>query len=363
MTDSPSPAEEMARLEATVAEHRALLADNPDNLYPVFADALMGMAVLLAEDGRSDEAVAVAEEGVEHFRHLEAADSGAFGVHLASALNNLSNRLTDVKRDDDGRKACDEAIRLATEVLSGSEAIQARFVLVSALMNQSGRSWRMGTPDVAIGQMDAAVEAFRDGGDALGQFLGVMVDALHKNAMALAEANRWDEAIAIRRMTAKLFPGATPSPVSHLLALTLEQAAFAMSRAGHPGEALPLVEEGVEISRGLAQADPQQYTLFFAQSLSNLASRQLEAGAAPQALEAALEAIRLYQDAAHVNAADTVVPLAMTLETFASILTALGHEDQARTVMTQRDELLEIAKQVEGVDGDGHQHGDGCGCH
>lgn len=362
MTDtSPSPAEELARLEATIAEHRALIADNPDNLYPVFADSLMSLAVILAEGGNHAEAVAAAEEGAEHFRHLADADPGTFRVHLASALNNLSNRLGEVERDDEARRACDDSIGLAREALADPNPIQARFVLVSALMNQSGRSWRLGEPERAIGEMDAAVDAFRDGGEALNQFLGVMVDALHKNAMALAEANRWDEAIAIRRMTGKLFPGATPAPVNHLLALTLEHAAFAQSRAGQPGQALPLVEEAVDISRSLAEAEPEQYTLFLAQSLSNMASRQFEAGASPQALEAALEAIKLYQDAAHINAADTVVPLAMTLETFANILASLGHEEQARTVLSQRDDLLEIAKQVEGLDD--HQHGDGCGCH
>ncbi len=361
MTDSsPGPTEDLARLQAVIAEHRALMADNPDNLYPVFADSLMGLAVALAEDGHHGEALAAAEEGVEHFRHLEAADPAAFRVHLASALNNFSNRLTDAERDDDARRACEESVRMASEALADPNPVQARFVLVSALMNQSGRSWRMGEPDRAIGEMEAAVDAFRDGGEALNQFLGVMVDALHKNAMALAEANRWDEAIAIRRMTGKLFPAPTPAPVSHLLALTLEHAAFAHSRAGQPGQSLPLVEEAVELSRGLAQAEPEQYTLFLAQSLSNMASRQFEAGASPQALEAALEAIKLYQDAAHINASDTVVPLAMTLETFANILASLGHEEQARTVMAQRDELLEIARQVEGVDD--HQHGDGCGC-
>lgn len=367
MTDAtPDAAAEMARLEAAIAEHRALIADNPDSLYPVFADSLMGLAALLAEQGRVEEGLAAAQEGVDHFRHLMAADAGVFRAHLASALNNLSNRLGEVGREEEGRRVCDEAIDLAGQSLSDSNPNQARFVLVSALMNQSGRSWKLGEPEHAIEEMGRAVDAFREGGEALGQFLGVMVDSLHRNAMALTEVGRWDEAIAIRRLTARVFPEAAPvpAPVGHLLALTLEQAAFAQSRAGQPGQALPLVEEAVQIARDIAEAHPEEYTVFLGQALSNLASRQYEAGAPTEALNAAVEAIQLYQNAAQTNAADVVLPLAMTLETFASILTALGHDEQAQNVLAQRDELMEMVRQIEGVDGGHeHEHGHGCGCH
>ncbi|MGE5547078.1 MAG: hypothetical protein ACM33T_09280 [Solirubrobacterales bacterium] len=358
-------AAELARLEASVAEHRQLLAANPDNLYPMFADSLLSMAPLLAELGRLDEALAAAEEGVEHLRHLDAVDPAVFGVHLASGLNNLSNRLSELDRDEEGRRAGDEAVILARAAVTASQPDQARFVLISALMNQSGRSWRAGQSARAIDEMAAAVDAFREGGEALGQFLGVMVDALHKNALALAEAQLWDEAVQIRRLTAKIFPADVPSPVIHLLALTLEQAAFAKSRGGQPGEALPLAEEAAQIARDLVEVEPERYTLFLAQSLANLGSRQHEAGASEIGLQAVLEAINLFQEAAQHNPADAVLPLTMTLEAFAAILKSLGHEDQAQSVLAQRDELMEIVRQVENLDGHDHDHGhgDGCGCH
>lgn len=344
-------AAERARLEEIVAEHRRLLAESPDNLYPAYADALVGLAAQLGEEGLKDEALATAQEGADHFRALFTVEPQTFTIHLASALNNLSNRLSESERDEDGRAAGDEAVRLATDAIAATNADQARFVLISSLMNQAGRSWRGGEPLRAIEEIGTAVDAFRDGGEALGEFLSVMVDALHKNAMALAESGRWDEALHIRRLTARLFKGEAPAPVGHLLALTLEQAAFAVSRAGQPGESLPLVEEAVAIARDLAEAAPETYKLFLAQSLANLGGRQHEAGADPQALDSVVEAINLFQQVTETNAGDAVVPLLATLETFAAILTKLGHDDQASAVLAQRDELIEVVRQIENVEG------------
>jgi len=347
MTEATGQDEDLVRLEGIVAEHRAKLAEAPGGALPAYADALMGLAGKLAELSRHDEALAAGEEGVAQFRALYQAEREVYAVALASALNNMSNRLSDLGRDDEARAAGDEALELAASALEASPD-QARFVLVSTLMNQAGRSWRGGQSLRAIEEMGTAVDVFRDGGEALFSFLGVMVDALHRNAMALSEAARWEEAVMVRRMTAQVFPAERiPAPVNHLLALTLQQAAFATSRDGRPGEALPLVEEAVELARALAEAAPDQYRLFLAQSLANLAGRQHEAHADPEALESALEAVNTFQEVAKVDAPSALVPLAATLETFASILATLGHDDQARNVLAQREQLMSVIKPVE----------------
>lgn len=345
---STEAADEIARLSAIIADHQDRLADNPDAAFPEYADALMGLAARLAETGQGEEALVRAVEGVDHYRLLFEADPATFGVHLASALNNMSNRLSDLGRDDEARLAGDEAFALARAAIAHKPG-EARFVLVSTLMNQSGRSWRAGQSLRAIEEMGTAVELFREGGEDLMSFLGVMVDALHRNAMALSEAARWEEAVAVRRMTADVFPADNiPAPVHHLLALTLQQAAFAKSRDGAPGEALPLVEEAADLARGLSDAQPDQYRLFLAQSLANLASRQHEAHADEQALEAAVEAVNVFQEVAKVNPGDALVPMLATLETFASILATLGHHEQARTILAQREQLLSVLEQVKG---------------
>ncbi|CAA7627022.1 tetratricopeptide repeat protein [Magnetospirillum sp. UT-4] len=353
MTDAADALAEIARLEGVIAEFRARIAAEPDSAFPAFADALMGLAALLADGGQHDRALAAAEEGVEHFRVLYEVDAGVFGIHLASALNNCSNRLSDLGRDDEARRLGDEAFMLGRGALEG-QPDQARFVLVSVLMNQAGRSWRAGQGLRALEELGTAVELFREGGEAVMGYLGVMVDALHRNAMALSEAGRWEEAIAVRRMCADIFPpDAIPYAVLHLLALTLQQGAFAKSRDGFPGEALPLVEEAAELARALAEVNPDQYRLFLAQSLANLASRQHEARADEEALDAALEAVTAFQELTKTDPGAALVPLIGTLETFASILTALGQHEQAATIVAQRAQLLEVVQQVQAGQGQG----------
>lgn len=340
--------EAVAQLEATIAEFDAKLAAEPEAAFPAHAEALLNLSAARAEAEDAAGALAAAEQGVEQYRRLFVAQPADFAVSLASALNTLSNRLSELGRDDAGRAAGAEAEQLARKAVDVAPD-QARVVLVSVLMNQSGRSWRAGESLRAIDEMGTAVEVFRAGGEALYSFLGTVVDALHRNAMALSEAGRWEEAVMVRRMTAQAFPeGRVPLPVTHLLALTMQQAAFALSRAGRPGEALPLVEEAAELARGLAEESSEQYRLFLAQSLANLASRQHEAHADPEALESALEAVNAFQEVAKVDAASAIVPLSATLETFASILATLGYADQARNVLAQREQLQAAMRPVDG---------------
>ena len=339
---------DVAQLQAAIAEHRPAVTAEPPALVPAFAEAQLALAAKLAEAGEMERALAAAIAGVDHLRLLYENDAATFGVHLASALNNLSNRLSDLGRDDEARQAGDEAFALGKAAIDAAPA-EARFVLVSTLMNQSGRSWRAGQSLRAIEELGTAVDIFREGGEQLYSFLGIMVDALHRNAMALAEGGLWEEAIAVRRMTAQVFPeDHMPLAVLHLLALTLQQGAFARSREGFFGESLPLAEEATQLARDLAETEPDQYRLFLAQSLASLASRQHEAQAHEQALEAAVEAVGVFQDLAKVDPAGALEPLVPTLQTFASILNTLGHAEQAQTILAQREHLLGVLEQMAG---------------
>jgi tetratricopeptide (TPR) repeat protein len=341
---------DLAAMDASIAQYEAKVAVDPTLAYPEYADLLMQRAALLADEGRHEDALVSAVHGVDHFRLLYDADPRAFGVHLASALNNLSNRVSDLGRDEEGRKVGAEAVELALAALE-QQPDQARFVLVSSLLNQAGRAWRMGESATALSEMEDSVQAFQEGGETLSAHLGVMIDALHRNALALAEVGQWEEAIAVRRMVSDLFPeGQVPLPVHHLLGLTLQQAAFAKSRAGQPLESLPLVEEAAALARDLVEAVPSQYRLYLAQSLANLASRQHEAGVDEDALESAIEAVNNFQDAARENPGEALAPLVTTLDTFIAILMALGHQSQAQTIMSQRDHLMGVLEEIADVE-------------
>lgn len=333
---------DVAELTAVIEGHRPAVRAVPPALIPDFAEASLALAAKLAETESFELALMAAVEGVDHLRLLFKDQPAEYAVHVASALNNLSNRLTDLGRDEEARAAGDEAFTMAKrELLDGGKPAEARFVLVSTLMNQSGRSWRANQPLRAIEELGTAVDYFREGGESLSSFLGLMLEVLHRNAMALAESGLWAEAIAVRRMAVDVFPkDEAPLAILHVLALTLQQGAMALTREGMFGQALPLVEEAADLARDLAETEPAQYRLFLAQSLANLAGRQHEAGANDQALEAIIEAVTIFQELAKENGAEVLEALIPTLDTFASILTQLGNDGLAATIVAQRDQLL-----------------------
>ena len=360
MSVDPTQDEEVVRLTNIITEHRALLEQNPDTLYPAYADALMSLASRLSALEKPDEALTAALDGVEHYSLLVDAEPEHYRVHLASACNNLSNRLAENGHDEDARLAGEQAVSLARAAIS-THPEQGRFVLISALMNQATRLRHDNNVPGALEHLGKAATSFREGGEAMLPYLGIMVESLHRAALELAVADYWLEAVAVRRLTAECFGASMPLPVHHLLALSLEQAAHAISTAGHPGEALPLIQEAVTIARKLAEENHQTYGMFLAQSLSSLAARLHENGTDMDAMQAASEAIALFQKVSESDAAAAVVPLSMTMETFATILTALGHDEQAASVLEQRNGLIKLLQDAQALATE-HQHDDSCGC-
>lgn len=338
-------AAEIARLSAAVSQFRAQAEANPDNLYPAQADALLSLGSLLSGQQRFDEGVAAVSEAVALFEEMARVEPDTFRVHLASAVNNLSNRLAEVGRDDEAAAAGRRAVAEARGAM-GIQPDQARFVLVSALINQAGRRLRLGETAGAVAELASAVEAFRDGGESGTPFLGAMIEALHRAAMAFTELGLWADAIDTRRLMVDLFHDGAPPAVLHLLALTLQQAALALAAEGRTGDALACADEGMELARVLFRADGAAYQLFLAQALGNLAGRRHESGNQQGGLEMALEAVNLFHEAAQADPAAAVPSLILTLESLAAILASLGLGEQAATVIAQRDQLKDTLEQM-----------------
>lgn len=347
MTDSapPSPEAELARLDASVADFRRLAEGNPDTLYPAHADALIQQGTLLAEMGRVSEGLAAVSEGAQMFQAMARVEPQSFRVHYASALNNLSNRLAENGRGEDSRAIGGEAVIEARAALE-DRPDQARFVLVSALINQAGRRLTAGECAGSAADLTSAVEAFREGGAAAAPFLGSMIEALHRSAMAFAQVGQWAEAIDTRRLLVELFPEGAPPQVIHLLALTLQQASLALTREGRGDDALSCADEGLELARLLVDVDAGQYKLFLAQSLGTQAGGRYAVGDLQGGLDVALEAVGLFHETVHIDAGAAVPALILTLETLESILTALNLPDQAATVAGQREQLRQTLEQM-----------------
>jgi tetratricopeptide (TPR) repeat protein len=329
---------ELERLAATVADFRRRNAETPDGLFPAQADALLQMGTLLWSKGQRDEALAAIAESVEIFRALSVIEPQTFCINLASALNTLSGRLTEVGNDNDAATAGEAAVELARASMELQPG-QTRFVLVSVLISQAGRRLRGGDIAGAVESLTGAVKVFREGGQEGAPYLGAMIEALHRSAIAFTELGLWPEAIDTRRLIVDLFPEGTPPAVVHLLALTLHQAALALSRNGRFGDAHACADEACELGRILFKADPEQYRLFMAQTLGSLAGRRHEVGRTQDSLDPALEAVDLFHTAVNADPKAAVPALVLTLESLAEILAALGLADQAAVVQAQHTQL------------------------
>ncbi|MDQ1394271.1 MAG: hypothetical protein QOF30_3248, partial [Acidimicrobiaceae bacterium] len=76
---------------------------------PALASSLNNLSVRLAEVGRREEGLAAIEEAVAVYRRLAAANAAAHEPALATSLNNLSVRLAEAGRREEGLAARSEA--------------------------------------------------------------------------------------------------------------------------------------------------------------------------------------------------------------------------------------------------------------
>ena len=340
MTSSPSPDSraEIERLQAVVAVFRARIEAQPDSLFPAHADSLLQLGNLLAEQGDAQAALEAVTEAVGLYRAMAEVEPESFRIHLASALNALCNRLDEVG-DAEGANAAGAECLAEARLAMSSRPDQARFIQVSAMINQAGKRMRGGDIHGSFTELAEAVEMFNSGGDAGLPYLGSMIEALHRSAMAFAEINMWGEAVDTRRLMLGLFPGGPPSAMVHLLALTLQQASLAMAGEGRLDIALTCADESVELARLLFDKDPEEFKLFLAQALGNQAGRRHQSGDHSGGLDVALEAVNLFHEAVNGDPAAAVPSLVLTLGSLSSILTTLGLPDQAAIVDEQRSGL------------------------
>lgn len=281
-----------------------------------------------------------AEADIEFLRNAVAtrrADPSVSPKALTAALNDLAGRLYALDRVEEALAVSDEAVETAGRAMALAPD-SARYVLVSAQINRAGGLLRQGEVQRAAEGLAEATAVFRDGGEAGQPYLGPMIEALHRAALAFSEIGAWGLAVRMRRLTLDLFGETQPAPAVQILALTLIQAA----NAALPDEAamaLVLAEEAVGLARLLSRTEPGGFRLLLAQSLGTLAGCLLRVGRAGDGLESALESVDLLHGLVPENPLAAVPSLVLTLESLAAILSALGLSDQAVSVQSQLDVL------------------------
>ncbi len=105
----------LALTSQAVTVYRRLAAANAAAYEPALAMSLNNLSVRLAEAGRREEGLAAIQEAVTVRRRLAAASAAAYEPALASSLNNLSNRLAEAGRREDAERARQEAHSLSAD--------------------------------------------------------------------------------------------------------------------------------------------------------------------------------------------------------------------------------------------------------
>jgi tetratricopeptide (TPR) repeat protein len=331
---------EIVRLAALAADFSRRLEYDPGVIYPAHAECLWQLGNLQIAAGDMDAGLLAVSNSVALYRALAQAQPASYGVQLASLLNSQSNLLAEASHLEEARAIGTDAVERAREAMEGRPD-QARFVLVSSLINLAGLKMRAGDTSGTVDELAQAVDVFRGGGEAGQQFLGSMVEALHRAAMAFTEVGLWPEAIDIRRLLIGLFGEAPPAAVVQLLALTLQQASVALAAAGQSDKSLAHATEAVDIIRALFKADDVAHRLALAQAIGNLAGRSHDAGRFKDGLDLSLEAVDLFHELVSTDPVHAVPSLILTLDTLASVLAALDLPEQAATVREQRVQLQE----------------------
>ena len=188
------------------------------------ATNLNNLSNRLSELGRREDALAESEEAAEIYRALAAERPDAFRPDLAMSLNNLSVRLSELGRREEALAAIEEAVEIR-RALAAERPDAFRPDLASSLNNLSNRLSALGRREAALAAIEEAAEIHR--------------------------------ALAAER----------PDAFRPDLAMSLNNLSGRLGDLGRREEALAAIEEAAETYRALAAERPDAFRPDLATSL------------------------------------------------------------------------------------------------
>jgi tetratricopeptide (TPR) repeat protein len=216
ITDAlPYPSVALAQAQLAITQ-RVLDSLPSDADRAVVADWSEKTGLMLAQLGRSAEALSITEDAVAIYRELAHAHPDTYRPALASALSTLGVRLYDQGQVVEAISVTEEAVKIGEE-LAEANPERYRPDLAASLSNLGVRLWALGRSAEALPIGEAAVATFRE--------------------LANRDPERYDS----------------------YLAATLANLGIWRSVLGRAPDALPPVQEAADIYRGLAQASPDRY--------------------------------------------------------------------------------------------------------
>ncbi|MET8542665.1 tetratricopeptide repeat protein, partial [Kitasatospora sp. NPDC004799] len=369
--------ETIAELAAAVAELRRAPATD-DGQRTALALALGDLAEELLGADRYDEALAPAEECLDHHRRLAAAGAPPSQAH-ASALGILGTVLLTVGRADEAVDAALERVallralaeagelvsleladalddlaiwlpsdRLPEALAASGESVAVLRQLAAAAPELSGDlAWSLNThgrllaladrPEEAVAAAEERVRALRATANPGGQLRRTLAEALETLADRLLTVDRAEEATTAATEAAGLLRELTETDLlSHGAALSrvLRVLDQALHRTERHEEAAAVDEERVALVRDLVVIDPAAFRPELVDALGQLALEHSHVDRTSAASAAAREAVAL----AH-GLADRSL-LSWTQDILAIVLARNGDVPEAVAVAAERVDLV-----------------------
>jgi tetratricopeptide (TPR) repeat protein len=152
--------EALKATEEAVGIYRKLSEQNPQAFLPDLATSLNNLGNRLSELGRREEALKATEEAVGIYRKLSEQNPQAFLPDLASSLNNLGAVLSALGRREEALKATEEAVKIRRKL---SEQNPQAFLpdLASSLNNLGTMLSALGLREEALKATEEAVGIYR----------------------------------------------------------------------------------------------------------------------------------------------------------------------------------------------------------
>ncbi|MFJ9847582.1 tetratricopeptide repeat protein [Kitasatospora sp. NPDC101155] len=319
-----------ARLaQALTDRYRVLAEANPDAYLPDLARALNNLSIRLAEAGRREEGLAPIREAVEIRRVLAAANPDAYLPDFAGSLNNLSIRLAEVGRREEGLAPIREAVDiLRTLAEVDPDALPG---LARALSSLSGRLGEVGRREEALAAIQEAVDILRMLAEVDPDALPGLARALSSLSGRLGEVGRREEALAPIQEAADIHRTlATATPDAHLpdLARSLNNLSGRLGEVGRREEGLAAIQEAVDIRRTLAEANPDAYLPDLAATLNSFSIDLGQVGRTQEGLAAIQEAVDIRRTLAEANPDAHLPDLARSLHNLSNRLGELGRREE-----------------------------------
>lgn len=183
LRDSPGA---LRAAKEAVEIYRRLAATLPAAFEPCLANSLNTLSHALSETGNAASALETIEEAVQIRRKLAEAEPAAFELELAGVLNTLSVRLRDQGDLTGSLRAINESVDIYRRLSAQGAPL---FHLAGALNNQSNVLSETANPVEALESIKECVAIYRDCAKAEDRaYAGDLVRALCNLALRLADA-------------------------------------------------------------------------------------------------------------------------------------------------------------------------------